>query len=61
MVTTRVAWTVVEVLFVLAALTGVAMVSVPAALILGGGLGALACERADAARRAAAETTGDEQ
>ncbi|RZQ59830.1 hypothetical protein [Amycolatopsis suaedae] len=48
-----------EALFVLAALVGVGLVSVPAALILGGVAGVVACERAAAEakqqRRAAAE------
>ncbi|MFD5875698.1 hypothetical protein [Streptomyces sp. NPDC060322] len=42
---------VVEVLFVLAALAGVAMWSVPAALVLAGVLGVVAVERAQAQRR----------
>lgn len=41
----RVLWAV-EVLFVLVALVGVAMVHVPAALVLGGALGVVAVERA---------------
>lgn len=41
----RLLWAV-EVLFVLVALAGVAMVHVPAALVLGGVLGVLAVERA---------------
>lgn len=36
---------VLEILFVLAALVGVALVSLPCALIIGGCLGMLACER----------------
>lgn len=41
---------VLEALFVLVIVAGVAMVSVPAALILGGVLGVLAVERATARR-----------
>lgn len=41
----------VEVLFVLAALTGVAMWSVPAALVLAGVLGVVAVERKQAQRK----------
>lgn len=41
----------VEVLFLLAALAGVAMWSVPAALVLGGVLGVLAAEREQAKRK----------
>jgi hypothetical protein len=43
-----------EAVFVLLFLAGVALVHVPAALVLGGVLGALACERASAKRRAGA-------
>jgi hypothetical protein len=39
-----------EVGFVLVLLAGVALWSVPAALVLGGALGVLACERRSAAR-----------
>ncbi len=42
-----------EVVFLLAALAGVAMWSVPAALVLGGVLGVLAVERGQAQRRGA--------
>lgn len=42
---------VLEVVFVLAVLAGVAMWSVPAALILGGILGVLAVERRQAERK----------
>lgn len=42
---------VVEVLFLLAALAGVAMWSVPAALVLAGVLGVVAVERAQAQRK----------
>lgn len=45
--------TVIEVLFVLVALSGVALWSVPAALLAGGLLGVLAVERASTARKAA--------
>lgn len=45
----RLLWAV-EVLFVLVALAGVALVYVPAALVLGGALGVVAVERAQAAR-----------
>lgn len=44
---------VMEVVFVLVALCGVALWSVPAALLAGGALGVLAVERASAARAAA--------
>lgn len=44
---------VLEVAFVVLALAGVALVYVPAALVLGGLAGVLACERALADRRAA--------
>ncbi|MFJ2178896.1 hypothetical protein ACIOHE_39135 [Streptomyces sp. NPDC087851] len=47
-----------EVLFVVAAVAGVALWSVPAALVAGGTLGLLACERASAERRAAAQRRG---
>ncbi|MGW4757749.1 hypothetical protein [Streptomyces chartreusis] len=43
----------VEVLFVLTGVIGVALWSVPAALVLTGVLGVLACERASADRRVA--------
>lgn len=42
-----------EVMFVVAGLIGVALWSVPAALVLTGVLGVLACERASADRRVA--------
>lgn len=45
--------TVIESVFVLVGLVGVGLVNVPAALVLGGVLGVLACERAAAERRAA--------
>jgi hypothetical protein len=41
---------VLELGFVLVLLAGVALVSVPAALVLGGVLGVVACERRSAAR-----------
>jgi uncharacterized transporter YbjL len=44
---------VLEVVFVLVAVVGLALWSVPASLLAGGVLGALACERALADRRAA--------
>lgn len=49
---------VYEVLFVLAAVGGVALWSVPAGLVAGGVLGVLACERASAERRAAGGQRG---
>jgi hypothetical protein len=45
---------VLEVLFVLAIVAGVAMWSVPGALVLGGVLGVVAIERAQAGRKEAA-------
>lgn len=50
-----------EVLFVLAAVAGVALWSVPAALVAGGVLGVLACERASSDRQPAAVTKRGEQ
>ncbi|MFC9700921.1 hypothetical protein ACFTWD_09545 [Streptomyces sp. NPDC056943] len=44
---------VLEVVFVLVVMTGLALWSVPAALVVGGVLGVLACERAMAERRTA--------
>ncbi|UUS30838.1 MULTISPECIES: hypothetical protein [Streptomyces] len=44
---------VLELLFVAAVLAGVGMWSVPAALVLGGVLGVLAVERAQAGRKGA--------
>ncbi|EGX60101.1 hypothetical protein SZN_09271 [Streptomyces zinciresistens K42] len=51
---------VVEVLFVLVAVAGLALWSVPGALLAGGVLGVLACERASADRRAAGVRAGGE-
>jgi hypothetical protein len=42
-----------EVLFVIVLLAGVAMLSIPAGLILGGFLGVVACERATTRRELA--------
>ncbi|MEU3346409.1 hypothetical protein ABZ723_15765 [Streptomyces sp. NPDC006700] len=47
-----------EVAFVVLVLAGVALVNVPAALVLGGLAGVLACERALADRRAAGARRG---
>ncbi|MFE2555977.1 hypothetical protein ACFXGT_08065 [Streptomyces sp. NPDC059352] len=44
---------VLEVVFVLVVMAGLALWSVPAALVVGGVLGVLACERAMAERRTA--------
>ncbi|MEU6294831.1 hypothetical protein [Streptomyces erythrochromogenes] len=46
---------VLEVLCTAALLVGVALMSVPAALVLGGVLGVLACERATAGRERGGE------
>ncbi|MGW6210944.1 hypothetical protein [Streptomyces sp. NPDC055109] len=51
---------VLETVFVLVAVAGLALWSVPAALVVGGVLGVLACERALADRRAAGERRGGE-
>ncbi|MEV8245027.1 hypothetical protein AB0R01_14795 [Streptomyces rochei] len=51
MVTERRALLVLEVVFVLVGLVGVALVSVPAALVLGGLLGVVAVERETARHR----------
>lgn len=48
MVTRRAALLALEVVFVLLTLTGVGLIHVPTALILGGVLGVLAVERNDA-------------
>ena len=48
----------VEVVFVLVLLAGVGLWSVPAALVLAGLLGVLACERASADRRVAGGRRG---
>ncbi|WP_406365284.1 hypothetical protein [Streptomyces sp. NBC_00645] len=57
----RVPWLkVLETVFVLVAVAGLALWSVPAALVVGGVLGVLACERALADRRAAGERHGGE-
>lgn len=48
-----------EVVFVLVVVAGVALWSVPAALVLGGVVGVLACERASADRRVARVRRGD--
>lgn len=47
-----------EVVFVLVVVAGVALWSVPAALVLGGVVGVLACERASAVRRVAGGRRG---
>lgn len=47
-----------EVVFVLVVVAGVALWSVPAALVLGGAAGVLACERASAKGRVAEERHG---
>ncbi|MEV7871499.1 hypothetical protein AB0P17_36615 [Streptomyces sp. NPDC088124] len=65
MVTERVLFAA-EVVFVVAAVVGVGIWSIPAALVAGGTLGLLACERASAEKRAAAQrhgrrTTGGDQ
>lgn len=49
---------VLEVTFVLVVVAGLALWSVAGALVLGGGLGVLACERASADRRAAGARRG---
>lgn len=49
-----------EVVFVLVGVAGVALWSVPAAMVLGGVLGVLACERASAVRRAVGVRRGGE-
>jgi hypothetical protein len=49
-----------EVVFVLVVVVGVALWSVPAAMVLGGVLGALACERASAVGRAVGVRHGGE-
>lgn len=51
---------VLEVLFVLVAVAGLALWSVPGALLAGGLLGVLACERASADRRAVGLRHGGE-
>ncbi|MCL6733299.1 hypothetical protein [Streptomyces neyagawaensis] len=51
---------VLEVVFVLVLVAGVALWSVPGALVLGGVLGVLACERALADRRVPGEGRGGE-
>lgn len=51
---------VLEVVFVLVAVAGLALWSVPGALLAGGVLGVLACERASADRRAARVRRGGE-
>jgi hypothetical protein len=54
-------WLVVlETVFVLVVVAGLGLWSVPAALVVGGVLGVLACERASADRRAAGERHGGE-
>lgn len=52
---------VAEVVFVLVGLCGVAMWSVPAALVLGAVLGVLAIERAESARAARRQQEGVKQ
>ncbi|MYS47543.1 hypothetical protein GTY23_41515 [Streptomyces sp. SID5998] len=49
---------VLEVVFVLVVVAGLALWSVPVALVVGGVLGVLACERAAADRRAARGAVG---
>ncbi|WP_392967186.1 hypothetical protein [Streptomyces sp. LN245] len=57
----RVLWLkVLETVFVLVVVAGLGLWSVPAALVVGGVLGVLACERASADRRAAGERRGGE-
>lgn len=57
----RLLWLVVlETAFVLVLVAGLGLWSVPAALVVGGVLGVLACERALADRRAAGERRGGE-
>lgn len=51
----------VEAAFVLVFLVGVGLVFLPAALIVGGLLGVLACERASAKKRAGAGRRGGER
>ncbi|MEV1063385.1 hypothetical protein [Streptomyces sp. NPDC050263] len=51
---------VLEALFVLVVVAGLALWSVPAAVMLGGVLGVLACERAMADRRAAGGQGGEQ-
>ncbi|WP_225080453.1 MULTISPECIES: hypothetical protein [unclassified Streptomyces] len=58
MVTPRSALLACEVVSVVLGLAGVALVYVPAALVLGGLAGVLACERALADRRVAGERRG---
>lgn len=57
----RVLWLkVLETVFVLVVVAGLGLWSVSAALVVGGVLGVLACERASADRRAAGERRGGE-
>ncbi|MET7475071.1 hypothetical protein ABZT17_12020 [Streptomyces sp. NPDC005648] len=51
---------VLEVVFVLVAVAGLALWSVPGALVVGGVLGVLACERASASRPAVEGRQGGE-
>ncbi|MFJ8347636.1 hypothetical protein ACIQ9J_14930 [Streptomyces sp. NPDC094153] len=56
--TRRLVLLAIEVAFVVLVLAGAALVYVPAALVLGGLAGVLACERALADRRVAGERRG---